>query len=204
MNTGNAAASTVNVAAMAPSVTPTSICEELQTQNTSLRKDLSEDTAKNVNEAFGPSGATTVAHGALSGGNPIGATSRLLPSRYNKRVVEGLWEEKDKSKRRKMLASGSSNVCPQKPFKYAKGYRPHQSHCESKILETLFSPSNPKPSGTLVLNINWQSTKNPNSKEACEACQKLLCHAQKECNLVIKLCQEDPKDPPEPLLCPPS
>lgn len=200
MSTGDPAMG-VNAAGQAQAKVPESACEELEAKNTSLRNDLSNDKAKGVNEPFGANGATTVAHGSLGGGNQVGAASRLLPSRYNKRVVEGLWVEKNKTKRREMLSSGSSNVCPEKPFKYAKGYRPHQSHCESKILESLFRPGNPAPTGTLVLNINWQSSGEPNSKLPCRDCRRLLCHAQKNCGLKIELCKKSAKQKPTPLKC---
>lgn len=198
VTTGNSAAGTVNAATMKPGEIPPTNCQELKTSNENLRTTLSEDSSKSVSDNFGKSGATTVAHGSLNGGAPIGAGSRLLPSRYDKRVVEGLWAEKDKTKRRKKIEDGSSNLCPKPEFKYAKGYRPHQSHCESKILETLFS-GEPKPKGTLLLNINWQNSEHNNSKEPCEACEELLCHAQKECGLQILLCDDVPYHAPKPL-----
>jgi hypothetical protein len=178
-------------------------CASMEVQNQQLRQDLASD-AKSaaIRKIFGAGGASTVAHGALLPGGPVmGSTSRLLPSRYNNRVVKGLW---DRSDRPKMRQSGSSNLCPDPPFQYGNALRPHQSHCESKLLETLFNPARfpQPPSGTLLLNINWQQAAG-SKKVPCRACEKLLCHAQQKCNLNIKLCQEDPEDPPEDLSCPP-
>jgi len=173
-------------------------------QNTSLRRSLARDRkSKTIRDTFGASGASTVAHGSLQGGASLGAGSRLLPSRYDSRVVKGLWKEKNKKKRRQMRKSGKSNLCPEPPFEYAEAKRPHQSHCESKILETLFDPKqNPTqpPKGSLLLNINWQNS-DGKSKEPCPACERLLCHAQEKCKVTILLCQEDPEDPPEKLSC---
>jgi hypothetical protein len=200
---GNPAAG-VNAANQSLSDIPPTDCKELEKNNEKLRSDLSEDSSESVSKPFGSKGATTVAHGSLNGGIPIGTTSRLLPSRYDKRVVQGMWAEKDTSKRKQIRKTGKSNLCPEPAFHYKKAFRPHQSHCESKILETLFAPGKPKPTGTLLLNINWKNSSNPNSKLPCEACERVLCHAQKKCKLIIELCQEDPKDPPESMECPPS
>jgi hypothetical protein len=198
--TGNPATPAMNAAKMMPPG-PESDCEKMEVMNTQLRGDLASDPeSASIRGAFGEK-ATTVAHGSLSGGGVLGATSRLLPSRYDNRVAKGIWKEKDKKKRRAMKKSGASNVCPESKFKYGKGFRPHQSHCESKMLEEMFGPPSKPPTGqTLTLNINWQTAAGP-KKEPCEACRELLCHAQKNCELKIKICQENPKSPPEPLDC---
>jgi len=199
MKPGNAADTGMNQGSQASSDIAEPDCKELNKRNADQRGKLGKDKAESIKSAFGKSGATTVAHGSLNGGPPIGAASRLLPSRY-KHLAQGLWAEKSKAKRRKMRKSRRSNVCPEAPYRYSKAARPHQSHCESKILETLFSGS-PKPSGSLLLNINWQSSNNPNSKDPCAACEKLLCHAQNNCGIDILLCQKDPKKDAQPLEC---
>jgi hypothetical protein len=199
MTAGNSAASGVNAAKTAPGDTPKP-CEELDGKNTAQRTALAKDPeSKSIQKNFGPGGVTTVVHGSLDGGPAIGAASRLLPSRYS-HLAQGLWAGKNKQQRAAMKKSGTSNVCPGNQFKYQKAARPHQSHCESKILETMFSAS-PAPSGTLLLNINWQSSADPNAKIPCPACKKLLCHAQTHCNLKIELCPKNPKKPPTALKC---
>lgn len=195
----NTGASGVNGATQATGDIPPVDCQELDSRNKKERAALGSDESKSIQSAFGEGGATTVAHASLNGGSPTGAASRLLPLRY-KHLAEGLWANTTTAQRRKMRKTGRSNVCPGAPFKYGKACRPHQSHCESKILETLFSGS-PKPSGNLLVNINWQSQDNPNSKLPCRACKKLLCHAQESCNLNIELCQKDPKKPAQALQC---
>lgn len=206
MTTGNAASATVSNAGVAPPP-PDTPCEELQKRNQTLRRSLARDKrSRSIRQNFGANGATTVAHGSLNGGGAVGATSRLLPSRYDNRVVKGLWAEPNKKKRSARIKARSSNLCPDPPFEYDSAFRPHQSHCESKMLEHLYNPKNGGPvSGSLLLNINWQSQADPNSKQPCQACRRLLCHAQQECDpgLVISLCQKDPKKPPKPLRCPP-
>lgn len=200
MTAGNSAASGVNAAKTAPGDTPKTPCEELDDKNKSQRATLASDPdSQSIRSNFGPGGVTTIAHSSLDGGPAMGAASRLLPSRYS-HLAQGLWAGKNKQQRAAMKKSGTSNVCPGNQFKYQKAARPHQSHCESKILETMFSAS-PAPSGTLLLNINWQSSADPNSKLPCPACKKLLCHAQKHCNLQIELCAKDPKRKPAPLKC---
>ena len=201
MKPGNSAAMGMNTGGSASGNIPETPCEELDKRNKSQRSQLANDPqSESVRGAFGPGGATTVAHGSLNGAAPLGAASRLLPSRY-KHLAQGLWAETDKKKRRAMRKSRRSNLCPDPAFRYEKAARPHQSHCESKILETLFAPGGTPPSGTLRLNINWQSQDNPNSKLPCRACKKLLCHAQESCELDIELCQKDPKKPAQPLQC---
>ncbi len=190
---GNSVATGFNAATMAPGQVPATPCEELEEKNKSLRQSLARDRkSPSIRGTFSKKGASTVAHASLNGGPPVGAGSRLLPTRYSKRVVKGLWNGKHKTK----IKQRKSNLCPEPPYKYDKGYRPHQSHCESKILETLFAAT-PKPTGTLLLNINWQSKGNPNDKNPCPACKDLLTHAQEECGLTIMLCGKDPKTPPK-------
>jgi hypothetical protein len=200
MEPGNSAAIGVNQGAQGMGDSPESNCKELEKRNTAQRAQLSNDQSASIRGAFAMPGATTVAHGSLNGGAPMGAASRLLPSRYQ-HLKQGLWAEKDRAKRSAMRKSGSSNVCPGAPFTYEqRAIMPHQSHCESKILESMFA-GGAQPSGTLLININWQSLQNSNSKAPCRACRTLLCHAQKECGVNILLCKEDPDEEPRALKC---
>ena len=144
----NTGATGVSGATQATSDIPPIDCKELNSRNEKERAALGSDESKSIQSAFGDGGATTVAHASLNGGSPVGAASRLLPLRY-KHLAEGLWANTTKAQRRQMRKTGRSNVCPGAPFNYGKACRPHQSHCESKILETLFSAT-PTPSGTLL------------------------------------------------------
>jgi hypothetical protein len=195
-NSGDSAG--LNQGSEASGDAPDSPCEEMTQQNEALRGQLAGDQENaSIRGAFGPNGASTVAHASLNGGSAIGAASRLLPGRYAG-LAQGLWENTTPEQRREMRQSGRSNVCPDAPFQYdVAAFRPHQSHCESKILETLFAGT---PAGTLVLNINWQYENCPNDPNPCAACKRLLCHAQEHCGIDIMLCQEEPE--PEPLECP--
>jgi hypothetical protein len=112
--------------------------------------------------------------------------------------VKGFWSETDKAKRRKKRKSGKSNLCPDPAFKYDEAMRPHQSHCESKILETLYSAGKPAAGSSLLLNIDWRNSVG-RSKLPCPACKRLLCHAQEKCDLQILLCRAG-KDP-KPVAC---
>ena len=152
--TGNPATAGVSAAKMMPPG-PETDCEKMEVMNEGLRGSLAKDKkSKSLQKAFGKKGPTTVAHGSLSGGGVQGTASRLLPTRYDGRVAKGLWKEKSKSKRRAMRKGRKSNLCPEPAFKYAKAARPHQSHCESKILEDMFGPPSKPPTGqTLTLNI---------------------------------------------------
>ena len=180
---------------------PAPDCAALEVMNQQLRNDLANDPkSAGIRKIFGAGGASTVAHGALLPGGPImGSTSRLLPMRYNSRVVKGLWESPNRAAMRK---TGRSNLCPQPPFQYGNALRPHQSHCESKLLETLFSPARfpQPPTGSFLVNINWQSSLGV-KKTPCGACKDLLCHAQEKCDLNILLCQKNTNAPPQPLRC---
>ena len=180
---------------------PAPNCASMEVQNQQLRNDLATDPkSAGIRKVFGAGGASTVAHGALLPGGPVmGSTSRLLPSRYNNRVVKGLWERSDRAKMRR---TGSSNLCPDPPFKYGSALRPHQSHCESKLLETLFNPARfpQPPTGSFLVNINWQSSAGT-KKVPCGACRRVLCHAQQQCGLDILLCQKDPNAAPRPMSC---
>jgi hypothetical protein len=202
LTSGNSAATGMSAGGQATGDIPAVTCQELEGQNVALRQRLAQDPSASVRESFAPppDAASTVVHGSLNGGAAIGAVNRLLPARYND-LAQGLWAGRNREQRRQMRETGESNLCPEPPFTYGQGFRPHQSHCESKILETLFAPGGTPPSGTLTLNINWQWSECPNDKSPCEACERLLCHAQQGCHLTILLCKEDPQDPPEPPDC---
>ncbi len=195
----NSGSLTTNVGGQAVAIDKETPCKELDNKNKAERQALANDPSKSISGNFGPGGATTVAHGSMNGGAALGAASRLLPQRF-KHLAEGLWANTSKTQRRQMRKTGRSNVCPGAPFTYQKSARPHQSHCESKILESMFS-NGAKPTGNLLLNINWQSMDNPNSKVPCAACKRLLCHAQKNCDIKVHLCTKDPDAPPAPLKC---
>jgi hypothetical protein len=83
--------------------------------------------------------------------------------------------------------------------------RPHTSHTESRIIESLMSqaPGGDMTGATLKMAINWQSK----SKEGetmqqdvpCSSCHRVLCAAA-ECGLKITLCSDvSPKSCPEDL-----
>ena len=197
--TGNPATMGCNAATMMPSG-PGSACEKMGVMNTELRGALAGDkSSKTISDAFGPTGATTVAHGSLSGGGVTAAASRLLPSRY-KNMAQGIWKEKNKKKRRAKRKSGKSNLCPKPAFTYDQAFRPHQSHCESKILEDLFQSPAGLAGQTLTLNINWQAS-GVVSNQPCLACERVLCHAQEHCELNIELCEKNAKKGAKPLEC---
>lgn len=74
----------------------------------------------------------------------------------------------------------------------------HPTHTESRIIEDLFKPGNPDPSGgRLVLAINWNSAEPGQEKDACDHCKELLCKVDKASNpgkgcLEILICHGSP------------
>jgi hypothetical protein len=99
-NSGDSAG--LNQGSEASGDAPDSPCEEMTQQNEALRGQLAGDQENaSIRGAFGPNGASTVAHASLNGGSAIGAASRLLPGRYAG-LAQGLWENTTPEQRREM------------------------------------------------------------------------------------------------------
>jgi len=214
MNPGDGC-TTVDTAGVAPGMGDDPDCEAMKQGNDDRREDTKQTEKK-----------TTVTHAKIerpgqdtvtvwSSSKALGKAFRNGGEGYisgleRERVKKGLSDVVDAVDRKGKQAS---NLCPEAREQLNKNNdgkgcytttsskeRPHTSHTESRILESLFAGGAP-PSGTKVtLAINWNQS-NPLTEEwesddnPCERCRKLICAAQ-ECGIEILICDKknEPKD----------
>ena len=202
---------TVDAAAMVAEGNKDEACEALGNKNEAKRKEIKQEKE-----------STTVTHATYTNANGVtgemAASSRILAAKYSNALSTGLGRTpietkqykkgKYKGKSYTVMESEKTNVnCDKakaKNFSYRqrKG-RPHTSHTESRIIETIFAAGGPAPGGKLLLNIDWNKKKGKDpQKKPCKHCQRLICAVQ-ACGLVIELCQGDPPKPTPPKKCKP-
>jgi hypothetical protein len=78
------------------------------------------------------------------------------------------------------------------------------AHAEAKIVNQLTQSGGAMKGGEILLNIDWRF-KRRNRKNSsgmpCKSCYKMLCHAAKECDIKILLCDKDGREQPFPKDC---
>ncbi|GJH29934.1 PAAR-like domain-containing protein [Caballeronia novacaledonica] len=191
-------------------------CQELQEKNKTTRKALGQNDATST--------VTTANFTPAGGGAPqtVWSCSRALDriAAAGKAIAgycKGLGFKEEKidiqtsNGPRKAKKANDTNMCQKakdRNFAYTNDIntmRPHTSHTESRIIESLMSqaPGGDMTGATLKMAINWQSK----SKEGetmqqdvpCSSCHRVLCAAA-ECGLKIILCSDvSPKSCPEDL-----
>ncbi len=196
------------VAAVALVVAGDSPCEKLGKANDEDREKLSEDKglkgSDNKPEARTTvakvgTGNTTITNGVLkmagAAAKHVKACSRALAAKYDPAFETGLCKDDVEKKTSNMDACAPG-------FQYKTGNnRPHQSHTESRLIESALEGMKGKAAaaagslGTLTMKINWR-TKGDFSTKPCPNCERVIC-AAKECGLKIMLCGEEGK-PVEP------
>ena len=202
----NSGSTTVSTGGMsAPEPDPE--CEALHDANDSERDRLSNATQKadptkpHQTVRAAASGNTTITHATFNG-NPLKAASKAVIHKYDNSFSEGLTAEE--IEQRTSNSKVKSKACG--GHEYQKTARPHTSHTESRIIETIFGASPPPQGGTLVLAINWPGGENKGKRscDPCEHCQKLICAVSEPAPgcLKIVICndknqREDPDCPPK-------
>lgn len=196
---------TVDSAGMAPGVGADPKCEELKAANGQRR------------EQIGQSGeGSTVTHAKIERPGKetttVWSSSRALGKAYRNGKVGGYvsgLERADGDVRDKhdRVGQEASNLCPEAQEKMkannggktyvatASDSRPHTSHTESRVLESLFAGSQAPPPGTKVtLAIQWNEKDTDGDFVAndnpCPNCRKLICAAQR-CGIEILICDEN-------------
>ena len=76
------------------------------------------------------------------------------------------------------------------------------AHAEAKIVNDMSKkfPESPMRGGSMLFNIDWRMKRKRKPKQSgmpCKLCQKMMCHAMKECDIQIFICDKDGK--PQPL-----
>ncbi len=194
---------TVDAAGVAPGLGEDPTCEELSDANDERRSEVNQDDKK-----------TTVTHAKIERpGQPtvtVWASSRKLGATFRnggEGYVSGLEREEGDTVDQKSRTGGeASNLCPKAREKMKKNNdgrtykatsstsRPHTSHTESRVLESLFAGGAP-PAGTRVtMAIQWNVEKPDGSfttsDDPCENCRELICAAGL-CGIEILLCDGD-------------
>jgi hypothetical protein len=198
----------VDTAGVAPGMGDDPDCKTLEAGNKARRNELKQAEEK-----------TTISHAKIERPGEktttVWSCSRSLVSAYqNGNVkpgyVSGLERvDRDVIDSRKRQGGEASNLCDDarkqlmanndgKAYASTK-FRPHTSHTESRILESLFA-SGSKLAGTKVtFAINWNTRDDDGDffkkDDPCDACHKLICAAQ-ACEITILFCakKNEPKD----------
>ena len=81
-------------------------------------------------------------------------------------------------------------------YKHVKGG--FGAHAEAKIVNEVTGVVGPKKmkGGSMLFSIDWRSADYGRSGMPCALCFKMLCHAAKECNILIQICNHE-KEPVE-------
>jgi len=217
--TGNAVASTVSNASVAPGITVEE-CAKLKDKNEEEREkvvdDLSDGSSLNQQEqatldkAEGTgmtiSSATSQVPGAQGtfSASSSGVAQACNP---NGRVGGGTSEQKmgcnsevrgsdspkhDEAKEKAGVLCDKSHVHPGG----GKG-----AHAQTKIVNHMSElPGSAMEGGSMLLNIDWRFKRKSGPKQSgmpCGSCYDMLCHAQKECDIQIFICDKD--NNPQPL-----
>lgn len=201
MNAGNCSVGVSAAQAAAGMGAEDNPCAKLDEANKAVRADMSK---KGKTQGAQKS---TITHGVFrkkgaKKASYVRACSNKADSAYLAGMSQGLTPHPSD----KETEGKKSKACGGHMYKQAKANkRPHTSHTEARIIEDLFKPGQPNPSGgTLILAIDWKTAR-PKSKRqhACKHCQKLLCKVGgtgPEACMTIKVCvkgsdgQSEPKD----------
>ena len=165
----NTGALTVDVASMVAAGKMEEACQALNNKNDAKRRESGQQDAK-----------STITHGTYTTPAPdavtaeVAACSRVLAQKYSNGMAQGLQRTQvgtgtfkkgpNKGKEYKKMESEKTKVACEEAKEKKFGYRsrrsrPHTSHTESRIIEEIFAARGPKPGGTLLLNIDWKTTK---------------------------------------------
>jgi hypothetical protein len=219
MTTGNAAASTVSVAAVAPGGPPPS-CADLDKKNKEERQkvsddlkdgsDLSKEEQTTLNKAESTGMTVSSAHSTVPGAEGLftGCSSgHAQTCNPNGMVGGGTSEQKcglnaetrassdpkhDDAKDKAGVLCDKSHVHPGG----GKG-----AHAEAKIVNHMSNiPGGAMKGGSLTVSIDWRFKTKAGPKQSgmpCSACYAMLCKAASECDIQIFICDKD--NNPQPL-----
>ena len=219
MTTGNTVASTVNVAGMAPPEFNESECDKLDLMNndargsvldelTSTRKrKLSQMEEKTMCQAFGTGMTMASATSQVPGsaGTMSASSSGCAQATHPSGLVSGGTGPQKVGLSAEIRASDAPEHHAAKELAGVLCDKSHVhpgggagGHAEAKIMSHLSGlPGTAMQGGNLLLNIDWRfdnKSKKSSPKQSgmpCILCFKMLCHAQKECDINIFICDKD-------------
>jgi uncharacterized protein DUF4150 len=194
---------TVDSAGVAPDFSKDPDCNELKQANNTRRTSSNQQEKK-----------STVSHAKItkpSQAPEVGwSCSRRLAECYKNGKYRSGLERKDgdviDSEDRK--GQKASNLCNEAREQLQKNNdgnvynatsstsRPHTSHTESRVLESLFAGGTPPPGTKVLFAIDWNRFNEEKEKwfsddNPCDNCRNLICAAQ-ACGITIEICDGDP------------
>lgn len=219
-HTGNAVASTVSVAGVAPPGVDDDACKKLDEKNKEERAQvadqlesepsLNKEEQKTLNKTLGGGMTISSALRQVGGSSQtMSASSSGCAQSYNPSGLSegGTSEQKcgcssdirnstDRSAEDQKKMDNAGTLCDKKYVHPGGG---KGAHAEAKIANDLSNASSMR-GGSMLLNIDWRSNKNgavSHSGMPCASCYHMLCHAATECDIEIFICDKDQN--PQPL-----
>jgi len=219
LKTGNSVASTVSNAAVAPGITAKE-CAKLDKKNEKEREkvvdelenqdSLNQQEQATLEKAEGTgmtiSSATSQVPGA-QGTFSASSSGCAQASNPNGLVSGGTSEQKmgcssdvrNSNAAKHDKAKEQAGVLCDKSYVHPGGGK--GAHAEAKIANHMSEiPGSAMQGGSMLLNIDWRFKRKSGPKQSgmpCGSCYAMLCHAQKECNIQIFICDKD--NNPQPL-----
>ena len=201
--------------ALSPGAPSDSECEELGDKNEDERKKVTEELKdkssmnkeeqKTLDKAQGTGMTISSAKSQVPGAsgtfsasssgcaqahNPSGLVSGGCKEQkmgLNKKIREGDDPKHDEAKEKAGVLCEKSHVHP------GGGAG---AHAEAKIVNQMSKdfPESPMRGGSMLFNIDWRFKRDGKQWQSgmpCTHCQKMMCHAMKECGIQIFICDKD-------------
>jgi len=192
MNPANSGSQTASIASPDAGVPPKTDCEELEDENSDARTELKNKTKdKTLVGTDGKGRGTTVSSAKITSSS-VGSGFKTAHSRG--KAHEKLPARFEKGGDPADRAAGKSNLCAGSGHSHPSPAMQKSGHAEARI----FDGMGPTTGGSVTLSIDWKpKSKKSTSKMPCEDCHKMLCAAEDNCKIEIKLC--DKKGKPQKL-----
>jgi hypothetical protein len=219
MKTGNPATTTVSVAGVAPPGITQNACEELEKKNEEERQNvvdtledessLNQQEQATLDKAAGTGMTISSALSQVPGAEGIFSASSsgcaqacnpdgLVEGGTSEQKMGSNAETRNDAKKREAARDKAGVLCD-KTHQHPGGGK--GAHAEAKICNHMSGlPESPMRGGSLLLSIDWRFKRKSGPKRSgmpCESCHAMLCHAQKECDIQIFIC--DKNNNPQPL-----
>jgi len=219
LKTGNAAAVAPNAAGVAPPGIDEDACAKLDKKNKDERKnvvdtledesslnqqeqstlDKAEGTGMTISSALSQvPGAEGVFSASSSGCAQACNPNGLVEGGTSGQKMGSNADTRSDPKKREAAKQDAGTLCD-KSHQHPGGGK--GAHAEAKICNHMSNlPGSAMRGGSMLLNIDWRFKRKSGPKQSgmpCGSCYETLCHAQKECDIQIFICDKDNK--PQPL-----
>ena len=220
LKTGNAAAVAPNAAGVAPPGIDEDACAKLDKKNKEERKEvvdtlkdessLNQQEQTTLNKAEGTGMTISSALSQVPGAEGIFSASSsgcaqacnpngLVDGGTSAQKMGSNAETRSDPAKREAAREEAGVLCD-KSHQHPGGGK--GAHAEAKICNHMSGlPGSAMQGGSMLLNIDWRFNRvGAGAKQSgmpCAACHAMLCHAQKECDIQIFIC--DKNNQPQPL-----